>query len=42
MEHTRSGTVGSDVIDLYHLHRVDPHVPIEESVGAMSELVAGC
>jgi aryl-alcohol dehydrogenase-like predicted oxidoreductase len=29
----------SDVIDLYYLHRVDPNVPIEESVGAMSELV---
>ncbi|MFD5895610.1 aldo/keto reductase [Streptomyces sp. NPDC060366] len=32
--------LGTDVIDLYYLHRVDPHVPIEESVGAMSELVA--
>lgn len=30
----------TDVIDLYYLHRVDPDVPIEESVGAMSELVA--
>ncbi len=29
-----------DVIDLFYLHRVDPNVPIEESVGAMSELVA--
>ena len=29
----------TDVIDLYYLHRVDPDVPIEESVGAMSELV---
>jgi aryl-alcohol dehydrogenase-like predicted oxidoreductase len=29
-----------DVIDLYYLHRVDPKVPIEETVGAMSELVA--
>jgi aryl-alcohol dehydrogenase-like predicted oxidoreductase len=28
-----------DVIDLYYLHRVDPQVPIEETVGAMSELV---
>jgi len=28
------------VIDLYYLHRVDPDVPVEESVGAMSELVA--
>lgn len=29
----------TDVIDLYYLHRVDPDVPVEESVGAMSELV---
>lgn len=28
-----------DVIDLYYLHRVDPDVPIEETVGAMAELV---
>ena len=28
-----------DVIDLYYQHRVDPQVPIEESVGAMAELV---
>jgi aryl-alcohol dehydrogenase-like predicted oxidoreductase len=32
--------LGTDYIDLYYLHRVDPQVPIEESVGAMSELVA--
>ncbi|MCS5497033.1 aldo/keto reductase [Cnuibacter physcomitrellae] len=32
--------LGTDVIDLYYLHRVDPQVPIEESVGAMAELVA--
>lgn len=31
--------LGTDVIDLYYLHRVDPQVPIEESVGAMSDLV---
>ncbi|CAL9599544.1 Aldo-keto reductase YhdN [Nocardiopsis dassonvillei] len=31
--------LGTDVIDLYYLHRVDPKVPIEESVGAMAELV---
>lgn len=31
--------LGTDYIDLYYLHRVDPKVPIEESVGAMSELV---
>ena len=29
-----------DVIDLYQLHRPDPDVPIEESVGAMAELVS--
>lgn len=29
----------TDVIDLYYLHRVDPNVPIEDSVGAMSKLV---
>ena len=29
----------TDVIDLYYLHRLDPEVPIEDSVGAMSELV---
>jgi len=32
--------LGTDVIDLYYLHRVDPGVPIEETVGAMGELVA--
>ena len=31
--------LGVDVIDLYYQHRVDPQVPIEETVGAMSELV---
>lgn len=30
---------GTDVIDIYYLHRVDPAVPIEETVGAMGELV---
>ena len=29
----------TDVIDLYYLHRVDSRVPIEESIGAMAELV---
>ncbi|MFJ8438825.1 aldo/keto reductase [Kitasatospora griseola] len=29
----------TDVIDLYYLHRVDRQVPVEESVGAMAELV---
>jgi aryl-alcohol dehydrogenase-like predicted oxidoreductase len=32
--------LGIDVIDLYQLHRVDPNVPVEESIGAMAELVA--
>ncbi|MEM1255429.1 MAG: aldo/keto reductase [Cyanobacteria bacterium P01_H01_bin.21] len=31
--------LGIDTIDLYYLHRVDPTVPIEETVGAMAELV---
>ena len=31
--------LGLDHIDLYYLHRVDPEVPIEETVGAMSRLV---
>ena len=28
-----------DTIDLYYQHRVDPHIPIEETVGAMAKLV---
>jgi aryl-alcohol dehydrogenase-like predicted oxidoreductase len=45
-EHVRSSVEGSlrrlgtDRIDLYYQHRVDPQVPIEETVGAMAELVA--
>jgi len=31
--------LGTDVIDLYYQHRVDPDTPIEETVGAMRELV---
>lgn len=31
--------LGIDVIDLYYQHRVDPKVPIEDTVGAMAELV---
>jgi len=31
--------LGTDVIDLYYAHRVDPNVPIEDTVGAMAELV---
>jgi aryl-alcohol dehydrogenase-like predicted oxidoreductase len=44
-EHVRSSIEGSlrrlgtDYIDLYYQHRVDPNVPIEETVGAMAELV---
>jgi aryl-alcohol dehydrogenase-like predicted oxidoreductase len=32
--------LGVDVIDLYYLHRVDPGVPIEETVGAMAQLIS--
>ena len=31
--------LGTDHIDLYYQHRIDPDVPIEETVGAMAELV---
>jgi aryl-alcohol dehydrogenase-like predicted oxidoreductase len=31
--------LGTDYVDLYYLHRVDPRTPIEETVGAMAELV---
>ena len=31
--------LGVDTIDLYYAHRIDPNVPVEETVGAMSELV---
>jgi len=31
--------LGTDRVDLYYQHRVDPNVPIEETVGAMAELV---
>jgi aryl-alcohol dehydrogenase-like predicted oxidoreductase len=31
--------LGTDHVDLYYLHRVDPGTPIEETVGAMAELV---
>ncbi|MFE1312734.1 aldo/keto reductase [Streptomyces sp. NPDC058755] len=45
-EHVRSSIhgslqrLGTDHIDLYYQHRVDPDVPIEETVGALAELVA--
>ena len=32
--------LGVDMIDLYYQHRVDPDVPIEDTVGAMAELVS--
>jgi aryl-alcohol dehydrogenase-like predicted oxidoreductase len=32
--------LGIEAIDLYYLHRVDPEVPVEESFGALSELVS--
>ena len=31
--------IGVETIDLYYQHRVDPNVPIEDTVGAMSRLV---
>jgi aryl-alcohol dehydrogenase-like predicted oxidoreductase len=31
--------LGVDVLDLYYLHRVDPDVPVSETVGAMSRLI---
>ena len=34
------GRLGTDHVDLYYLHRTDPQVPIEESVGALAETVS--
>jgi aryl-alcohol dehydrogenase-like predicted oxidoreductase len=34
------GRLGIEVIELYYLHRVDPAVPVAETVGAMAQLVA--
>ena len=31
--------LGVDVIDLYYQHRIDPNVPVEETVGTMGRLV---
>ena len=31
--------LNTDVVDLYYLHRIDPNTPIEDTVGAMAELV---
>src|SRR5262249_35474231 len=45
-EHVRAGCdaslqrLGTERIDLYQLHRVDPEVPLEDTWGAMAELVA--
>ena len=44
-QHVRSaidaslGRLRTDVVDLYYLHRIDPAVPVEETWGAMAELV---
>ena len=44
-QHVRSaidaslGRLRTDVVDLYYLHRIDPDVPVEETWGAMAELV---
>lgn len=32
--------LGTEVIDLYYLHRMDPNIPIEDTIGAMADLVA--
>ncbi len=32
--------LGTDYIDLYYLHRLDPNTPIEETIGAMADLVS--
>jgi aryl-alcohol dehydrogenase-like predicted oxidoreductase len=32
--------LGMDAIDVYYLHRVDPNVPIEDTVGAMAQLIS--
>jgi aryl-alcohol dehydrogenase-like predicted oxidoreductase len=32
--------LGTDHVDLYQLHRVDPQVPLEETWGAMAQAVA--
>jgi aryl-alcohol dehydrogenase-like predicted oxidoreductase len=37
--HASLKRLGTDHVDLYYLHRVDPDVPIEETVGAMGQLV---
>lgn len=34
------GRLGVDVIDLFYLHRTDPNVPVEDSIGALADLKA--
>ena len=34
-----AASIAGKIIDLYYQHRVDPSVPIEDTVGAMAELV---
>ncbi|KAA2244690.1 aldo/keto reductase [Chitinophaga agrisoli] len=31
--------LGTDVIDLYYAHRIDPNIPVEDTIGAMADLV---
>src|SRR3954469_6146001 len=38
--HASLKRLGVDVIDVYYLHRVDPNVPIEDTVGAMAQLIS--
>jgi aryl-alcohol dehydrogenase-like predicted oxidoreductase len=38
--HATLQRMGVDVIDVYYLHRVDPNVPIEDTVGAMAQLIS--
>jgi len=36
---TSLARLGTDVIDLYYVHRIDPKVPVEDTIGAMARLV---
>jgi aryl-alcohol dehydrogenase-like predicted oxidoreductase len=38
--HASLKRLGAEAIDVYYLHRVDPNVPIEETVGAMAQLIS--
>src|SRR5687767_6061210 len=38
--HASLKRLGVDVLDMYYLHRVDPTVPIEDTVGAMAQLIS--